>query len=76
MPLDAVETSDVLTAQEMQIARHAGDHQTNFEIGNQLFLSPRTVEYHLSKVFTKPGISSPRELSDAVRATGVVVPAR
>jgi hypothetical protein len=46
--------------QEVQVARLAAGGQTNPEIGAQLFLSPRTVEWHLSKVFGKPGISSPQ----------------
>jgi DNA-binding CsgD family transcriptional regulator/tetratricopeptide (TPR) repeat protein len=60
------ETRDDLTAQERQIARLAGDGLSNPEIGVRLFLSPRTVEWHLHKVFTKLGIRSRRELGAAL----------
>ena len=57
-----VETRDELTAQEGQIARLAREGLSNPEIGTRLFISPRTVQYHLSKVFTKLGISSRSQL--------------
>jgi DNA-binding CsgD family transcriptional regulator/tetratricopeptide (TPR) repeat protein len=62
-----IETRDVLTSQEAQVARLAAEGRTNPEIGSQLFISPRTAEYHLHKVFTKLGISSRRALRSALR---------
>jgi DNA-binding NarL/FixJ family response regulator len=57
-----VETSTELTVQEAQIARLARDGLSNLEIGAGLFLSARTVEYHLSKVFARLGISARGQL--------------
>ncbi len=60
-------TEAELTAQEEQIAQRARLRRTNAEIGAELFLSARTVEWHLGKIFTKLQITSRRQLDDALR---------
>jgi DNA-binding NarL/FixJ family response regulator len=60
------ETRDELTPQEELIARLARGGRTNSQIGAELYLSPRTVEWHLKKVFTKLAISSRMGLHDAL----------
>jgi DNA-binding NarL/FixJ family response regulator len=63
-----LEASSTLTAQEERIARLACDGHSNADIGSQLFISPRTVEYHLAQVFTRLQIASRRELKRALGA--------
>jgi DNA-binding CsgD family transcriptional regulator len=63
---ETVGAREHLTVQERQIAELARDGLSNPEIGARVFLSPRTVEWHLRRVFTKLGIRSRRELAEAL----------
>ena len=69
-----VATRPELTAQEAQVARLARDGLSNSEIGSRLFLSPRTVQYHLRNVFTKLGITSRNQLRRILPATPDAAP--
>jgi DNA-binding CsgD family transcriptional regulator len=64
-----IETSDELTPHEARIARMARDGASNQDIATQLFVSRKTVEYHLHKVFSKLGISTRQQLEYVLPAT-------
>ncbi|MGW4357127.1 helix-turn-helix domain-containing protein, partial [Nocardia sp. NPDC004582] len=63
-PVTAHGETSVLTAQELRVARLAAHGLTNREIGTELYLSPRTVGHHLSRVFGKLGLSGRADLVD------------
>ena len=71
-----VETAVELTAQEAQVARLAREGLSNPQIGARLFISTRTVQYHLGKVFTKLGVSSRGQLDQALPADPGAAPSR
>ena len=61
-------TSEELTPQELQVAMLVAEGKTNREVGAQLFLSPKTIEWHLSHVYRKLGIGSRTELTRVLGA--------
>src|SRR5262249_3056283 len=70
----SVDTRAALTQQEVQVAQLARDGLSNREIASRLFISAHTVQYHLSKVFTKLGITSRAQLDVALSPDGAAAP--
>jgi DNA-binding NarL/FixJ family response regulator len=64
-----------LTPQQRQIVRLASDGLTNREIGDRLFLSPRTVGSHLYRSFPKLGVADRHQLRDVIARTSTLTPA-
>jgi DNA-binding CsgD family transcriptional regulator/tetratricopeptide (TPR) repeat protein len=67
-----VDTAQELTSQERHIARLAAEGLSNAKIGAELFISPRTVEWHMKKVFAKLGVTGRKKLSEALDTAPVV----
>lgn len=70
----AADAGDELTPQELQIASQVAEGKANKEVAAALFLSPKTVEFHLSRVYRKLGVSSRAELVRRFAATGAGAP--
>ena len=64
------ESGDELTPQELQVALQVSEGKTNKEVAAAMFLSPKTVEFHLARIFRKLGVSSRTELARRITAEG------